>query len=45
VLQVQYQGIETTDVEQFKHPGKRVVLYPEQYKSGTLIYPYAKALK
>jgi len=45
VLQVQYQGIETTDVEQFKHPGKRVVLYPEQFKSGTLIYPYAKALK
>jgi branched-chain amino acid transport system substrate-binding protein len=45
VLQVQYQGIETTDVEQFKHPGKRVVLYPEQFKSGTLIYPYTKALK
>jgi branched-chain amino acid transport system substrate-binding protein len=45
VLQVQYQGIETTDVEQFKHPGKRVVLYPEQLKSGNLIYPYAKALK
>jgi branched-chain amino acid transport system substrate-binding protein len=45
VLQVQYQGIETNDVEQFKHPGKRVVLYPEQFKSGTLIYPYAKALK
>lgn len=45
VLQVQYQGIETTDVEQFKHPGKRVVLYPDQYKSGNLIYPYSKALK
>jgi branched-chain amino acid transport system substrate-binding protein len=43
VLQVQYQNIETTDVEQFKHPGKRVVLYPEKFKSGTIIYPYAKA--
>ena len=43
VLQVQFQGIETTDIEQFKQPGKRVVLYPEKFKSGTLIYPYSKA--
>jgi branched-chain amino acid transport system substrate-binding protein len=43
VLQVQYQGIETTDVEQFKHPGKRIVLYPEKFKSGNIIYPYSKA--
>jgi len=43
VLQIQFQGIETTDIEQFKQPGKRPVLYPEKYKSGNLIYPYAKA--
>jgi len=43
VLQVQFQNISTTDIEQFTKPGKRVVLYPEQWKSGTLIYPYAKA--
>ena len=43
VLQVQFQGIESTDIEQFKRPGKRVVVYPDQWKSGTLIYPYAKA--
>ncbi len=43
VLQIQFQGIETTRIEQFTQPGKRVVLYPEQYKSGTLIYPYSKA--
>jgi branched-chain amino acid transport system substrate-binding protein len=43
VLQVQFQGIEGTDVAQFKKPGKRPVLYPEKYKSGNLIYPYAKA--
>jgi branched-chain amino acid transport system substrate-binding protein len=43
VLQVQFQNIETTDVEQFKRPGKRVVVYPETYKSGTVIYPYEKA--
>jgi len=43
VLQVQFQGIEGTDLAQFKKPGKRPVLYPERYKSGNLIYPYAKA--
>jgi branched-chain amino acid transport system substrate-binding protein len=43
VLQIQFQGIEGTDIEQFKKPGKRPVLYPEKYKSGNIIYPYAKA--
>jgi branched-chain amino acid transport system substrate-binding protein len=43
VLQVQFQNITGTDIDQFTKPGKRVVLYPEQWKSGTLIYPYAKA--
>jgi branched-chain amino acid transport system substrate-binding protein len=43
VLQIQFQGIETTDIEQFKQPGKRPVMWPEKYKSGNLIYPYSKA--
>jgi len=42
-LMVQYQGIETTDVKQFFGPGKRIVLYPEAWKSGELIFPYANA--
>jgi branched-chain amino acid transport system substrate-binding protein len=45
VLQVQFQGIETTDVAQFFKPGKRVVVWPEQYKSGNLIYPYSRAMR
>jgi len=45
VLQVQFQGIESTDIAQFHKPGKRVVLWPEQYKSGNIIYPYEKALR
>ncbi len=45
VLQVQYQNIEGSDVNQFRGPGKRVVVYPEQWKSGSLIYPYSKAKK
>jgi branched-chain amino acid transport system substrate-binding protein len=45
MLVVQYQQIKGNDIGQFAGPGKRVVLYPEQWKSGTLIYPYAEALK
>jgi len=42
MIQVQFQGIEGTDVAQFHKPGKRVIIYPDQFKSGNLIYPYAK---
>jgi branched-chain amino acid transport system substrate-binding protein len=45
VLLVQYQNIKGTDISQFAGPGKRVVLLPETLKSGSLIYPYAEALK
>jgi branched-chain amino acid transport system substrate-binding protein len=43
VLQIQFQGIESGDVAQFHKPGKRVVVWPEKYKSGNLVYPYSKA--
>jgi len=42
-LQVQFQNIRGTDVDQFSLPGKRVVVYPEEWKSGNLIYPYSRA--
>ena len=45
VLQVQFQGIESGDIAQFHKPGKRVVVWPEKFKSGNVIYPYEKALK
>jgi branched-chain amino acid transport system substrate-binding protein len=45
VLLVQYQNIKGTDIAQFAGPGKRVVLFPDMWKSGTLVYPYAEALK
>jgi branched-chain amino acid transport system substrate-binding protein len=44
-LMVQYQNIQGTGVEQFRGPGKKVVLYPDEFKSGTIIYPYSAALK
>jgi branched-chain amino acid transport system substrate-binding protein len=45
VLMVQFQNIENGDLEQFKHAGKRVVLLPEKWKSGELMFPYADVKK
>src|SRR5262245_471428 len=42
---IQFQNIKGTDAEQFKQPGKQAVIYPDQYKSGNIIYPYAAARK
>jgi len=42
-LMVQYQKVVGDDIEQFRGPGKKPVLYPEELKSGTIIYPYSAA--
>src|SRR6266568_4752000 len=44
-LMVQYQKVQANNVEQFRGPGKKPILYPEELKSGTIIYPYSAALK
>ena len=41
VLFVQYQNIVGNDIEQFRRPGKVVILYPPEYRSGQFIYPYS----
>jgi branched-chain amino acid transport system substrate-binding protein len=43
ILTVQYQNIQGNDINQFRQPGKVVIMYPPELKSGELIYPYAKA--
>ena len=43
ILYVQYQNIQGDDINQFRQPGKAVIMYPREFKSGELIYPYAKA--
>jgi branched-chain amino acid transport system substrate-binding protein len=45
MLLVQYQNIAGTDIGQFAGPGKRVVLLPEEWKSGAVIYPYSAVFK
>jgi branched-chain amino acid transport system substrate-binding protein len=42
-LTIQFQGIQPGDVNQFKQPGRQVILHPDESKSGTLIEPYTKA--
>jgi branched-chain amino acid transport system substrate-binding protein len=39
----QYHGIKGTDIEQFREPKTVSILAPAKYKTGELIYPYAKA--
>jgi branched-chain amino acid transport system substrate-binding protein len=45
VIQAQFRGVKDKDVEQFRQPGKQVVIYPEAYKTGDAITPYDKARK
>jgi branched-chain amino acid transport system substrate-binding protein len=45
MIVIQFQNIKGSDVEQFRQAGKQVVIYPDQYKSGDLIYPYSEARK
>ncbi len=40
---VQYQKIQGNGIDQFRGPGKKVVLYPDELKSGNIIYPYSAA--
>ncbi len=42
-FQVQLQNITSNEMSEFTKPGKMVVLYPEEFRSGSLIYPYEKA--
>jgi branched-chain amino acid transport system substrate-binding protein len=43
VVEVQYQGIRSHDLADFKRPEAQAVVWPTDLASGSLIYPYAKA--
>jgi branched-chain amino acid transport system substrate-binding protein len=40
VLYTQARGIVGNDLEQFKHAGREVILWPPDFKTGDLQYPY-----
>jgi branched-chain amino acid transport system substrate-binding protein len=39
----QFQGVTGNSLDQFKDTTHELVIWPKQYKSGNMIYPYAKA--
>jgi branched-chain amino acid transport system substrate-binding protein len=43
VLQVQFQDVEDNNLDQFRTAGKRVVIKPDDLKSGELMFPYTDA--
>jgi branched-chain amino acid transport system substrate-binding protein len=43
VVQAQFRGIADKDMEQFRQPGKQIVVYPDAYKTGSVITPFEKA--
>jgi branched-chain amino acid transport system substrate-binding protein len=45
VVFTQFQNVTDNSVDQFKDTTHEVIVWPEQYKSGNMIYPYAAARK
>jgi branched-chain amino acid transport system substrate-binding protein len=45
VLVSQFQHVTGNDIDQFRDMSKQVIVWPPEYKSGNLIYPYNDAKK
>jgi len=43
VLQVQFQGISSHKVGQFRNGSRQIVVSPKSFASGELVFPYAEA--
>ncbi len=43
VLHAQFRGVVDKDMDQFRRPGKQVILWPEKYKIGEAVVPFEKA--
>lgn len=41
----QFQNVTGRDLDQFSDTSKQVILWPDEYKTGNIIYPYAEAKK
>ena len=41
-IMVQFQNIQGSGLDQYMTGGKQVIVYPPQYKDGTLEQPFAK---
>jgi branched-chain amino acid transport system substrate-binding protein len=45
IVFTQFQNVAPNDIEQFADGSKQPILWPPQYKTGDMIYPYASAKK
>ena len=45
MLLIQFQNIRGNSIDDFRDLSTEAILFPSQYKSGDLIYPYADARK
>lgn len=43
IIVSQFQHVEGNDIGQFKDARKQVIVWPQEYRSGTLEYPYSTA--
>jgi branched-chain amino acid transport system substrate-binding protein len=43
-LAAQFQNIKSNSIDEFRDPSKEKIIYPPQFKSGDIIYPYESAL-
>jgi branched-chain amino acid transport system substrate-binding protein len=43
MLQVQYHGIKSGELDQFRGMETQTVLTPERYRTGTVVFPFEKA--
>jgi branched-chain amino acid transport system substrate-binding protein len=41
----QFQNVAANDLDQFRNASKQPILWPAEYKTGSMIYPYAEAKK
>jgi branched-chain amino acid transport system substrate-binding protein len=44
-IQAQFRGVVDKNIEQFRGPGKQVILFPDKWKTGELISPFEVARK
>jgi branched-chain amino acid transport system substrate-binding protein len=42
LLMIQYQNVDGNNLDQYRTPGKAVILYPPEYKDGELQHPFSQ---
>jgi branched-chain amino acid transport system substrate-binding protein len=43
IIYAQFQNVSGNDIGQFKDMSRQIVVWPDEFKTGNLIYPYAQA--